>query len=224
MEIRKVHAVLFDLDGTLLDTIHDLGACVNDVMRRFGYPEREVEEYIPLVGHGARNLIQVSLPAGTPEDQITEVWKAYVAHYREHCTRFTRYYDGVREFLAFLSARGIALGLITNKSQPTAERIMAHYFPETQFAILWGNNGQRPLKPSPESAKLACETLGVTPAEVMFVGDGDTDMEFASKAGFFACGVTWGYRSRQTLLDYGADVLVDSYAELRALFPDEKKG
>jgi len=224
MDIRKVRAVLFDLDGTLLDTIRDIGACVNDVMRRYGYPERDVEEYKELVGHGARVLIETSVPEGTPEEQIAEIWQTYREHYRENFARYTRYYPGVREFLTDLAGKGYLLGVITNKTQATAERILAKYFPEIAFSLLWGNNGKRPLKPALETALLACRELEVAPEEVAFVGDGDTDMEFASKAGFYACGVTWGYRPRQVLLDCGADVLADSFEELRALFPGEKKG
>lgn len=215
MELQKVKAVLFDLDGTLLDTIHDIGACLNEAMRRYGYPERTIEEHKTFVGHGARDLVRDALPAGAADEVIDSVWHEYVPLYREHCTRDTKVYPYVPELLAYLTAHGYQIGVITNKTQPTAEKIMAHYLPQAHFEILWGNNGERPLKPSLESAELACKTLGVTPEQVLFVGDGDTDMAFASKAGFIACGVTWGYRPAQTLRDTGADMLIDSYEELQ---------
>ncbi|MBQ7255886.1 MAG: HAD family hydrolase [Oscillospiraceae bacterium] len=214
MNFQKVRAVLFDLDGTLLDTIHDIGACLNEAMNRYGYPERQIEEFKQIVGHGARTLVRDALPEGVADPEIDKVWHEYVLHYRANCARYTKVYPGVPEFLAYLKQRGLKIGVITNKTQPTAEKIMAAYLPDAGFEILWGNNGERPLKPSLESAELACKTMGVTPEQVLFVGDGDTDMEFASKAGFLACGITWGYRPRQTLIDYGADFLVDSMAEL----------
>ena len=97
----------------------------------------------------------------------------------------------------------------------TSQKIIKHYFPEYDWEFVWGNNWQRPLKPSLEAGHLACETLGLQPDEIMYVGDGDTDMEFASKMGFIAAGVTWGYRSREQLLAAGADFLSDSFAELQ---------
>lgn len=215
MDLQKVKAVLFDLDGTLLDTVRDIGACVNDIMRRYGYPEGTYEEVCSRVGHGARNLIVDSTPAGTPDEIIDKMWEEYVLHYRENCTTFTAYYPGVREFLKDLDAKKYKIGVITNKTQKTAERVINHYFPDVYFDLLWGNNGVRPLKPSIESAKLACETLELEPDEILFVGDGDTDMEFASRAGFIACGVTWGYRPKETLLQCGADFLVGFFDDLR---------
>lgn len=218
MDLRKVKAVLFDLDGTLLDTVNDIGTCVNETMCRYGFPARDLKDYPALVGHGARELIRISLPEGLDEETIEKVFKDYVLHYRDNCDRFVQYYPGVREFLSFLTEKGYKIGVITNKSQPTAEKIVGKYLADYDFAIMWGNNYVRPLKPSLESAQLACETLGLKPEEIMFVGDGDTDMEFGSKAGFTACGVTWGYRSKEVLLEYGADFLVDSFAELQKKF------
>ena len=215
MNLQKVKAVLFDLDGTLLDTVRDIGACVNDIMRRYGYPEGTYEQICARVGHGARDLVRDSAPAGTDDAVIDKMWQEYVAHYRENCTGITAYYPGVQELLAFLQGRGLLLGVITNKTQATAERVMHHYFPDVAFDILWGNNGERPLKPSPESGALACATLGVAPDQVLFVGDGDTDMAFASTCGFIGCGVTWGYRDRATLRRCGADFLVESFTELQ---------
>lgn len=217
MDLQKVKAVLFDLDGTLLDTVINIGTCVNDVMCRYGYPPRKLKEYRSFVGHGARDLVRNSLPEGIKDDKVDEVFQAYVLHYRENCDRLTKYYPGVREFLRCLQENGFLVGIITNKSQTTAEKIIGKFLPEYNFCILWGNNFKRPLKPSVESAKLACEILNVTPEEVMFVGDGDTDMEFASKAGFIAVGVTWGYRSREVLVEYGADILVDTFVQLQEM-------
>ena len=106
--------------------------------------------------------------------------------------------------------------MITNKTESQAAYLMRHYFPETAFAIIWGNNDFRPLKPSPESGALACETLGLQPEVILFIGDGDTDIKFAVNSGFQSCGVSWGYRDPQLLRELGADFLIDSYDELLA--------
>ena len=214
MNFQKVKAVLFDLDGTLLDTIKDIGTCVNSVMCRYGYPTRSIEEYKMLVGHGARNLMKSTLPEGTSEEEIERIRDVYVPYYRDHCDVLTDYFPGVYDFLRELRDRGYQIGMITNKSQATADRLMGKYFPDIPFTLLWGNNYIRPLKPSPESGELACKELGRAPEEVLFVGDGDTDMKFARNCGFIACGVTWGYRSRQTLLDFGAEMLINDISEL----------
>ena len=111
--------------------------------------------------------------------------------------------------------KGIKLAVISNKTEPTSKKIMAHYFGDYDWAFVWGNNGSRPLKPATEAGVLACETFGLKPEEILYIGDGDTDMEFASKMGFIAAGVTWGYRDAEQLLAAGADFLVDSFAELQ---------
>lgn len=217
MDLRKVKAVLFDLDGTLLDTAKDIGTCLNEVMCRYGYPARDLKDAPSFIGHGRSVMMQLALPEGVPADVASKIADEYAEHYRANCARFTEYYPGTREFLDFLRDSGYVTGMITNKTQETADKIVAAYFPGNDFAILWGNNGVRPLKPSPESGKLACETLGLKPEEILFVGDGDTDMEFASGAGFIACGVPWGYRSEEVLRECGADLIVNSFAELQKM-------
>lgn len=107
------------------------------------------------------------------------------------------------------------MAVISNKTETTCQKIVKHYFSEYPWAFVWGNNGVRPLKPAAEAGELACETLGLHPEEILYVGDGDSDMEFASRMGFVAAGVTWGYRDREQLLAAGADFLVDSFAELQ---------
>ena len=126
----------------------------------------------------------------------------------------TTRYPGASEILKKLTALGFRVGMITNKTEYQAAYLMHHYFPDTDFEILWGNNGIRPLKPSPESGKLACETLGLQPEEILFVGDGDTDIKFAVNNGFVACGVKWGYRDPELLRQLGAEIVLNCFDEL----------
>ncbi len=214
MLLDTIHAAIFDLDGTLLDTLGDIAAAANRSLARYGLPQLEPQRYRALVGHGIRRLFGQAIAQEQQAAYFDAVLAAYLADYPAHCTEHTTYFPGVQAFLEMLSQRGIRLAVISNKTETTAQKVMAHYFPEVEWAFLWGNNGTRPLKPAVEAGKLACETLGLSPSEILYVGDGDTDMEFASAMGFVAAGVTWGYRDREQLLAAGADFLSDSFEEL----------
>ena len=214
MDFQKVKAAVFDLDGTLLDTLADIGTGANLALCQFGYPAYPMEAYRAKIGHGIRKLFRAVLPEATEED-LARVNEVYQAYYPSNCCVHTSYFPGVREFLDALTVRGIRLAVISNKTETTSKKIVGHYFGDYDWAFVWGNNGVRPLKPATEAGLLACETLGLQPEEILYVGDGDTDMEFASKMGFLAAGVTWGYRDPDQLLAAGADFLVDSFAELQ---------
>lgn len=216
MNFQKVKAAIFDLDGTLLDTVADIGTSANQALCRYGLPTYPMEEFKHLVGHGIRVLFHNAAPAGTPEETVQAALSDYLAYYPAHCTVHTQYFPGVKEFLNALTQAGIQVAVISNKTEATGQKIIAHYFPDVPWTFVWGNNGSRPLKPALDAGRLACEALGLQPEEILYVGDGDTDMEFASKMGFIAAGVTWGYRSSQQLLEAGADFLSGSFAELQA--------
>ena len=215
MNFQKVKAAIFDLDGTLLDTLADIGTGANFALCQFGYEPYPIEAYRMKVGHGIKNLFRNALPADAPDSEIDRINAVYQQYYPANCTVHTDYFPGVKEFLQALSGKGIRLAVISNKTEGTGKKIMDHYFPDFEWAFVWGNNGQRPLKPRLEAGQLACEALQLQPEEILYVGDGDTDMEFASKMGFIAAGVTWGYRDPDQLLAAGADFLVDSFAELQ---------
>lgn len=214
MNFQKVKAVVFDLDGTLLDTLADIGTGANFALCQFGYETYPLESYRSKIGHGIKKLFRAALPEGTSDETIAQINAVYQQYYPAHCTVHTSRFPGVGELLDALTARGIAIAVISNKTEATCQKIVNHYFPKYPWAFVWGNNGVRPLKPATEAGDLACETLGVSPEEIVYVGDGDSDMEFAGKMGFGAVGVTWGYRDREQLLAAGADLLVDSFREL----------
>lgn len=216
-QTQGIRAVVFDLDGTLLDTVPDLGECANIALRKFELPERPMRDYQSRIGHGIRNLVRQSVPDGT-EDSLTEqVLAYYLSYYPEHCTEHTVPYPGVMELLKKLEKSGYVLGVITNKTERTAQRIIAHFFPHTPFQLVWGNNGERPLKPATDAGEALCRELSLKPEEILYLGDGDLDMEFASKMGFYAAGAAWGYRSREALQENGADAILDCAEALEAL-------
>ena len=215
-DCRKIRAVVFDLDGTRL-TLPDIGASANRALRRAGLPELPVENYRGLIGHGIRALFRLAVPKGTPDDVYEKALADYLADYPEYCTELTHVFPGIYEMLGRLKRAGYRLAVLSNKTERTTLRIIGKFFPETGFELVWGNNGVRPLKPAPDAGEALCRELGLMPEEIMYVGDGDSDMEFASKVRFFGTGVTWGYRSRKQLAENGADALVDSAEEITRL-------
>jgi len=214
--MRGVKAILCDLDGTLLDTLHDIAAAANRALAQYGLPTYPTETYRAYVGHGIRELFTQALPAGTEQETYEKVLASYLAYYPAHCTERSDPFPGVMELLRELSGRYV-LGVLSNKTEQTARKIISHYFPDDMFRLVWGNNGERPLKPDPAAGPLLCGALSLRPEQILFFGDGDTDMEFAVQAGFLPVACSWGYRSRETLQAAGARYIVDSADELRAL-------
>ncbi len=212
-----MQAVLFDLDGTLLDTVRDIGACANHALTRYGCPPRPMEDYRVFIGNGIRQLFRRAVPEEVPEETFAEILGFYLRYYPEHAMEQTTVFPGIPELLAQLAAAGLRTAVITNKTQASAQAIIGHYFPDHPFAFVWGRTETRPLKPDPAAGRLACETLGLRPEEIVFFGDGDADMGFARNAGFRAIGCDWGYRSREQLLQAGAETVVSHPRELPPL-------
>lgn len=214
MNFQKVKAVIFDLDGTLLDTLADIGTGLNEALCRFGFEAHPINTYRQRIGHGIKNAVRSSVPSTATQEEYEQVLNFYLSYYPQHCTVHTDYFPGTKKFLDMLVSAGLKLAVISNKTEATAQAIVKHYFPDYTWEFVWGRAESRPLKPAKEAGILACEALGMKPEEVLFVGDGDTDMEFASNMGFLAAGVTWGYRDPDQLLAAGADFLVSTYEEL----------
>ena len=217
---HSFRAAVFDLDGTLLDTLQDLGACADEALRQYGFPGHTPDEYRSYIGNGIPKLIARAVPEGTSEQDIQKVLRFYLSYYPEHCAEHTRFFPGVPETLAALARRGYTLGVLSNKTETTTKRLIAHYFPEGTFQVVWGNNGVRPLKPATDAGYLLLDELSCRPEEIFYVGDGDTDMAFASRMGFFAAGAAWGYRPRDVLLENGADALFEGMADILPYLPE----
>jgi len=210
-----IKAVVFDLDGTLLDTIPDIAGALNRALAACGWPTHSTDACKTFVGNGIFNAIRRALPAGSTEEDVQRVNTVYQREYPAHCLEDTQPYDGIHEMLTQLSARGILLGVLTNKEQPTARIIIDHYFPHIPFRCVCGRvRDDSPLKPDAAAAAPVLESLNLPPEEIAFVGDSGTDMTFAKNTGFLPVAAPWGYRSREELLECGAELVANDAAEL----------
>ena len=205
--------ILFDLDGTLLDTIDDLSAAVNHAMQLRGFPQHTRDEYRQMVGHGARNLMRQALPADHKDDEalIDAVLADFRAYYTAHIDVHTKPFLGIQELLTKLHQEGVLLAVVSNKFQEGTEHLIKEFFPEIPFVAILGNRPNFPLKPDPEVVGEVLRMTGVKREEVVMVGDSDTDMETAANGGIVGIAVSWGYRNMK---NNPALTVVDSAEEL----------
>jgi phosphoglycolate phosphatase len=213
-----IEAVLFDLDGTLLDTLDDLADSGNHVMSLNGWPTHETDAYKYFVGDGVVNLVTRIVPefARTP-DEIERVRKVFVEYYQVHAVDKTHPYDGVADMLDAVTKTGVKLAVVSNKPDAQTQYTVSQFFGPNRFDFVVGNRQGLMLKPAPDIAVLALETLGVSPGRTLFVGDTGVDMKTAKNAGCIAVGVTWGFRTKEELLENGADHIIDSPVGLAGL-------
>lgn len=201
------HAVIFDLDGTLLNTLGDLRAATNHALEVRGLPPHSMEEIRQFIGNGIRLLICRAMPEGTPEAEIDAALDDFKAYYAAHIHDRTVPYDGIPQLLTALRKRGIKVAVLSNKIDSASQQLMEYFFPG-KTDVVFGEHVGVPRKPDPTSCRMVMQQLGVQPEQVLYVGDSGTDMQTAKNAGLYAVGVTWGFRSKEVLLEYGADVLV----------------
>ena len=207
--------VIFDLDGTLLDTIGDLAVACNAMLAVRGLPQHSYEEYCHFVGNGILRLVERALPEPlrTPEN-VALARADFVRYYTEHIDVYTKPYPGIPELLAELTRRGIRVAVASNKFQAGTEKLIRLFFPEIPFAAVFGQRPDVPLKPDPAVVEEILACTGVPRERVLYVGDSGVDMETARAAGVRSAGVTWGFRDREELVAAGAGRLVDRAAEL----------
>lgn len=202
-------AVIFDLDGTLLDTLHDLAASMNRVLQRLSLPGHPPEAYKYFVGDGMVNLARRALPPDRRQDvTVAAAAAAFRREYGDNWRRQTQPYPGIPELLEHLAGLGIKLGVLTNKPDDLARLMVAAYFPGLAFAAVAGAQAERPLKPDPAGALALARQLALPPAEIILVGDSGNDMHTARAAGLLAAGALWGFRPAAELLAAGAQVLL----------------
>ena len=203
--------VIFDLDGTLLNTIADLAHSTNYALNKLGYPTHEIEKYNFMVGNGIDKLFERALPEGEKsKENVLRVRKEFVPYYDIHNADDSRPYPGIPELLSYLQDAGIQITVASNKYQAATQKLIDHYFPEIHFTAVFGQREGIKVKPDPTVVFDILEVAKVTKEEVLYVGDSGVDMQTAHNGGLTACGVTWGFRSRQGLEDAGADHLADT--------------
>lgn len=210
--------VIFDLDGTLLNTISDLGHATNYALRKNGYPEHSMSAYPMFVGNGVTRLVERALPEDLRTDEVIETVKAdFMEYYDAHCADFTVPYPGIQHLLKQLAERGVKMAVASNKYQEAVEMLVAKYFPGIEWSAVEGAKEGVPSKPDPS---IVFEILAKVPtrkSKVLYVGDSGVDMVTARRACVDSCGVTWGFRSVKELKENYADNIVSDPAEILAV-------
>ena len=207
----KMKLVIFDLDGTLLNTLDDLAQAANAALRACGFAERSVDEVRQFVGNGVTKLLERALPEGqkNPEN-LARLKQAFFDYYNLHLWDQTRPYPGIESLLETLQVRGIKLAIASNKYQRAVEELVAHFFPHISFAAVWGQREDIPTKPDPRMVHEILRACDVSAADTLYVGDSAIDMQTAQNAGVRACGVTWGFRLREELSAFHPVLLADA--------------
>ena len=208
-------AVIFDLDGTLLNTLGDLASSVNFALLSCGYPERSIDEVRTFIGNGVIMLMHRSVPKGTNAEDEKKCFEKFRAHYLAHMEDTTAPYEGVNGLISALGAKGICTAVVSNKLDAAVKGLCKKHFPLLTCAF--GVTQESERKPSAANVNKALSLLGVKREEALYVGDSEVDVQTAQNAGLDMVGVTWGYRSRKLLLSSGAKVLVDRPEEILGL-------
>lgn len=208
--------VLFDMDGTVLDTLHDLWASTNHILRALGAPERTLDEIRAYVGNGAENQLRRALPQGSSEALLAQALAQYKAYYAEHCRDHTRPYDGIVPLLQELSAAGRRLAVVSNKPDAAVRLLSAEHF-GALIPVAIGETPQRRRKPAPDTVEAALAALGAPKEGTVYIGDSEVDIETARNAGLPLIAVDWGFRSRAQLAAAGAETIADSPEQLKRL-------
>ncbi len=201
--------VVFDMDGTILDTLGDLVASVNYALAQHGFPTHTVAEIRSYLGNGPTNLLTRSCPDGTDAATVEQVLETYFPYYAAHSLDTTGPYPGIPELLHTLQQAGIRMAVVSNKQEEAVEALRQQFFADT-VSLAVGGVGDRPLKPAPDGVLIALERLGVAKEEAWFVGDSEVDVATARNAGMRCIAVTWGFRDLPDLQAAGAEIIVDT--------------
>ena len=206
---------IFDLDGTLLDTLGDLAASVNHALRTHGLPEHSIDDVRRFVGNGVRKLMERAVPDGAANPLFDETFATFRQYYMAHSLDTTRPYEGIPETLEALKARGCHLAVVSNKMMAATQELCYHFFPDTiEVAIGEDEAAGIRRKPAPDTVFAALKALGVGKENAVYVGDSDVDIQTARNAGIPCISVLWGFRDRDFLLQNGAETFISTPSEL----------
>lgn len=214
--------VIFDLDGTLINSVADLGQATNHALQLHGFPMHDLSKYNYFVGNGVTKLIERALPEQFRDAATIEKVKSdFLDYYMRHKTDLTRPYDGIPELLHALQEKGVKIAVASNKFIAGTQALVKGFFPDIDFCAVLGQREGVPIKPDPYIANEALQLAGVDRGDCLYVGDTATDMQTASNAGLESVGVSWGFRPVSELKDAGAAHIIDKPAELLSLVDSE---
>lgn len=208
--------VIFDLDGTLLNTVEDLGNATNYALAQCGFPVHRIDEYYQMVGRGIYNLFRAAVPSEyASEENVQKMASYFLPYYDAHKCDFTKPYDGIMEMLKTITGKGVCLAVASNKYQDGAEKLVHHFFGEYEFVKILGQRDGQPIKPDPAIVdQILAEVPYISKSETVYVGDSNVDMQTGANAQVRTIGVSWGFRSREELAAYNPSAIVDSPDEL----------
>ena len=212
-------AIIFDLDGTLLDTVETIAYYGNKALKKFGFCDIESEKYKYLAGNGAKNLVKGMLETVQEYDEeiFEKVFEYYSKEYNKDTLYKTEVYDGINELLSNAKKAGMKLAVLSNKPHDATVDVLGKFFDDNTFDFKFGAREGVPLKPDPTAAVMLAEMLGVKEKECLYVGDTDVDMKTGKNAGFYTIGVLWGFRDRKELEENGADTIASHPSEILKL-------
>jgi len=207
-------AIIFDLDGTLIDSIDDIAQSMNDVLIEFGYEKHKIEDYNYFVGDGALILVQNAVPKDTPTEKVQQMFRRFIEVYETGIHHNTKPYAGVYELLEKLKDTHFKLGILSNKPHEITKLYMKQLFSNYNFEEIHGQKVGVTKKPDPIGATNIAKSFNIKPEEIYFVGDTSTDMKTAKNANMKSIGVSWGFRPKEELLEHGANFIVDDCGQL----------
>lgn len=219
--MNTIDTIIFDLDGTILDTLGDLTDSVNYALKDCGMKERTLQEVRSFVGNGIRNLIDKSVPKGTAVEETDKVFAVFRNHYKDNCKIKTKPYEGINEMLKRLSECGYKMTIVSNKADNAVKELLKEFFyPAIEKA--YGERQGIPRKPEPQLVKLAIDEIGADPARTVYVGDSEVDYITAKNANLGLIMVSWGFRDRSMLESLGAEYIADNPAQLMEIIKKYK--
>ena len=212
----KYELIVFDMDGTILDTLEDLKNSMNHTLRLHSMPERTLDEIRSFVGNGIRKLIERAVVNGTPNEKIEAIHKDFMKHYEVHCADFTKPYDGINDLIQELRNHGYKTAVVSNKAHDAVLGLCDQYFPSL-FDLALGEKPEIAKKPAPDMVNLALEKLQIPREEAVYIGDSDVDVATARNSNLDMIAVDWGFRTREFLLEQGAETIVSKPEEILEL-------
>ena len=210
--------IIFDLDGTLLDTVADLANATNQALAKCGYPIHPTEAYYRFVGNGINKLFARALPEeARTEENVQHIRALFIPYYNEHNADDSRPYPGIVELLTHLQNQGIRLAVASNKYQQATAKLVGHFFPDIRFAAVYGQREGIPIKPDPAIVNDILSVTGISRARALYVGDSGVDMQTAHNASVESAGVIWGFRDEEELRVNGADHIIHNAKDILKL-------